>query len=284
MIGRVAGATYFVLGAALLLTLLTVCLPLGEARIAFDRMRAEALPIDTVSTTVRSLMGSSVEAGDSKVISEAIAKLGLPPATAAIVARWGEQGSAYRQLETRARAQYELRRTATVNSITTDGKPPTKSALKEPDLPADMPVSAVFRTYLRENHEALAASWIANQWLALEAWEATLYSFVCLGFAFGFLGGCIRLFGIGKTNRSSLRNADLVWPLATPVLAIFFVMMLTGFGTVFKSGVDPATSKFLIVLVAAIALSPEVFLVAIRRYLSDLLSEFSADGKAAQSG
>lgn len=302
---RVAAFIYFVLGALCLWWFLTLLLPLAEARMQFEKIRTQHEYLAPLREPLRPLLGS----GPNGVVNPQLQSLLDQLQKAGVPAELAKQlltaETEFERYESLAKADFEEAKNATKpdpnaripdpDATKLDPKDPTKpvpdasktivdpqaTVLLYPDLPKRMPPSSVFKAYLAEKHEALYANFIVRSWATLESWNLMLRAFIGLSLGAGLLGGCIRLFGFGRAGRHASKTDDLIWPLATPVLALFVVMLLTGFGRIFKTEIDPATSKFLMILVAAIALSPEVFLTAIRRYVFDLLMEFKSTTRDA---
>lgn len=286
---RLAGLAYFALGSLFLWWFLTLLLPLAEARAAFERLKADHDRLAPIRDPLRPLLKPNDKGeinAQAQALLDSLAKAGVP---SELLKQLVVTDTEFERFEKRARSDFESRQSLPTpqnpatpppppeqkgdgdsGKVTPPPGPPPAGAL----TPKRMPPSDVFRAYLESEHESLYSSSLVREWAALESWNLTLRAFICLSLAMGLLGGCIRLFGFGRRGASASGTHDLLWPLATPVLAVFVVMLLTGFGRIFKTEIDPATSKFLIVLVGAIALSPEVFLIAIRRYIYDLLMEF----------
>lgn len=146
------------------------------------------------------------------------------------------------------------------------------SAPKPNDVADKFEPSWTFVAWMRnENYEHIYDNWIVRMWAALPANQIALRAFVVFSLALGLLFGGVRMLVAVVSHQYEGGPKAMLLPWVTPLVTLMVLILLSGFGPLFSQGVDSTTSRMLAILTAAVAISPEDFVMAWWGYLSGLI-------------
>lgn len=282
----IAGLVYLAVGFICLWMYIFVMLPLISARGEFEIAKAESEKIVSLRDTVRPLLLSDADGKPSPATEAGLKALqafypGLPIERAK--ALLGSETEIERLQE---RADEDFAGEWTARNRHGGAAPTTKptdakeaAPVQTATVPKPTPPSYLFLAWLAEKNERLSTSWLVRQHASSPLAEVTIKSFLLLGLALGLVLGSWRLLKLSRTKNDERRDPKFyLLPLVVPVIALLAVLLLTGFGPVFSSPVDPATNRFLMIMTAIIALAPDQFMLALRNYLVDTFKTMTPAG------